>query len=59
MSIMNGIEIVDKLNALNNQSKKIVLLNKDKLFIADHYLEDGFDDFIDKTNLLEELNNKL
>lgn len=59
MSIMNGIEIVEKLNELHNKSKKIVLLNKDKLFIADHYLEDGFDDFIDKTNLLEELNNKL
>ena len=59
MSIMNGIEIVEKLNELNNKSKKIVLLNEDKLFIADHYLEDGFDDFIDKTNLLEELNNKL
>ena len=59
MSIMNGIEIVEQLNKLNNKSKKIVLLNEDKLFIADHYLEDGFDDFIDKTNLLEELNNKL
>jgi len=59
MPLMNGINVVQEINKLKNKSKEIVLLNKDKLFIAKHYLKDGFDDYIDKTNLIEEINKKL
>lgn len=58
MPLMNGINVVQEINKLKNKSKEIVLLNKDKLFIAKHYLKDGFDDYIDKTNLIEEINKK-
>ena len=34
------------------------MLEEDKLFIAKHYLKDGFYNYIDKTNLIEELKNK-
>lgn len=59
MPLMNGINVVQEINKLKNKGKEIVLLNKDKLFIAKHYLKDGFDDYIDKTNLIEEINKKL
>jgi len=59
MPLMNGINVVQEINKIKNKSKEIVLLNKDKLFIAKHYLEDGFDDYIDKSNLIEEVNKKL
>ncbi len=55
MSLMNGINVLYELNKLQNKSKKIVLLGKDKLFIAKHYLKDGFDDFISKENLNNDL----
>lgn len=58
MPLMNGISILQELNKLNNKSKKIVLLEEDKLFISAHYLEDGFDDYIDKTHLLDEIDKK-
>ena len=58
MPLMNGINVVEEINKIRNKSKEIVLLNKDKLFIAKHYLQDGFDDYIDKSNLIEEINNK-
>lgn len=59
MSLMNGINVLQELEKLKNKSKKIVLLNKDKLFIAKHYINDGFDDYIDKSNLIDEINKKL
>lgn len=58
MPLMNGINVLEKLKELKNKSKMIVLLGKDKLFIADHYVEDGFDDFIDKTKLFDEIKEK-
>ncbi len=59
MSLMNGINVLYELNNLKNKSKKIVLLGKDKLSIAKHYLKDGFDNFIDKENLNQELEEKI
>lgn len=59
MPLMNGINVLQELNKLKSKSKKIVLLNKDKLFISDHYLEDGFDNYIDKSNLIKEVNTKM
>ena len=59
MPLMHGINVVKEINKLKNKSKEIVLLNKDKLFIAKHYLEDGFDDYIDKSDLIEEIKKKL
>ncbi len=59
MPLMNGINVLEELVKLKNKSKKIVLLEKDKLFIAEHYVKDGFDNYIDKTNLKEELDKKI
>ena len=59
MPLMNGINVLDELVKLKNKSKKIVLLEKDKLFIAEHYVKDGFNDYIDKTNLVKELDKKI
>lgn len=59
MTLMSGISILKELKALKNASKKIVLLKEDKLFISKHYLKDGFDDFIDKRKLLDELGKKI
>ena len=58
MPLMNGINVVEEINKVKNKSKEIVLLNPDKLFIAKHYLNDGFDDYIDKSQLIEEINRK-
>jgi len=58
MPLMNGINVVEEINKVKNKSKEIVLLNPDKLFIAKHYLKDGFDDYIDKSQLIEEINRK-
>lgn len=58
MNVMNGITLINELNVLKNKSKKIILLEEDKLFIEHHYIEEGFDDYIDKSNIFEELNKK-
>ena len=49
MPLMNGINVLDELVKLKNKSKKIVLLEKDKLFIAHHYVKDGFNNYIDNS----------
>lgn len=59
MTLMNGVTILQKLKELKNNSKKIVMLSKEKMFISKHYLKDGFDDFIDKSKLQEELDKKV
>ncbi len=58
MLTMSGMALLQELNKLKNKSKKLVLLEDNKLFIAKHYVDDGFDDYIDKTNLSEEINKK-
>lgn len=59
MPLMTGFTVLKELKKLKNNSKKIIMLNSDKLFISKHYLKDGFDNFIDKSNLVEELNKKM
>ena len=59
MSSMNGINVLENIVKLKNKSKKIVLLNDDKLFIAKHYLKDGFDDYMKKSDIIKELNEKM
>lgn len=59
MPLMNGINVLDELVKLKNKSKKIVLLEKDKLFIAHHYVKDGFNNYIDKSHLVKELEEKI
>jgi len=59
MEIMNGIKLVEEMKKLNVEGKKLVLLNKDKIFIGHHYIKEGFDEFIDKSKIEEELKNKL
>ena len=55
LETMSGISLLKKLNKEKDKSKKIVILDKDKLFISDHYIEDGFNDYIDRENLIKEL----
>lgn len=59
MKLMSGISLLKELNILGNNSRKIVLLEKDKVSIGHHYIEDEFDDYIDKSRLIEELDNKI
>jgi len=59
MEIMNGIKLIEEMKKLNVEGKKLVLLNKDKIFIGHHYIKEGFDEFIDKSKLEEEIKNKL
>lgn len=58
MKTMNGLKTINSLKELDNHSKKMILLEKDKIFIGHHYIEEGFDNFIDKNNFLEELEKK-
>ena len=58
MKTMNGLKTINSLRELDNHSKKMILLEKDKIFIGHHYIEEGFDNFIDKSNFLEELDKK-
>lgn len=59
MKLMSGISLLDELKAMNNGSKKIVLLEKEKVSISHHYIEDGFDDYIDKSKLNDEIKKKI
>ncbi len=59
MPLMNGINVLYELKKLKNGSKKIVLLEQDKLLIAKHYLQDGFDNYIDKNNFNKEIKEKI
>lgn len=59
MNVISGFDLIKELIKLKNSSKKMVLLEKDKLFISHHYLEEGFDNYIDKSNFANEFINKL
>ena len=59
MKLMSGISLLKELNKLGNNSRKIILLEKDKVSIGHHYIEDGFDDYIDKSKLSDEIDKKL
>ena len=58
MNLMNGLPLLKKIKELGNNSKKMILLNQDKQFIGHHYIKEGFNDYIDKSKLLEELEKK-
>jgi len=61
-SVEKNNNFVNKLFVLNLEiliQQLVYLLEKDKLFIADHYVKDGFNDYIDKTNLIKELDEKI
>lgn len=55
LSEMSGITVLKDLTKLKNQSRKVVILNKEKMFISSHYIEDGFDDYINRETLFKEL----
>jgi len=59
MKLMSGISLLKELNKLGNESTKIILLERDKISIGHHYIEDGFDDYIDKTKLNDEIGKKI
>lgn len=59
MKLMSGMSLLKELNILGNDSKKIVLLEKEKVSIGHHYIKDGFDNFIDKSNLKDEIDRKI
>lgn len=55
---MSALSVIQSIDEFKDKSKRIVMLEEDKLFIAKHYLKDGFYAYIDKTNLIDELKNK-
>lgn len=59
MKLISGISLLKELNKLGNESTKIILLERDKISIGHHYIEDGFDDYIDKTKLNDEIGKKI
>lgn len=59
MKLTSGISLLKELNILGNDSKRIVLLEKEKVSIGHHYIKDGFDNFIDKSNLKDEIDRKI
>lgn len=59
MPNINGFMLFNKLQETGNDSKKIVMLDNSKEFIAKHYINDGFEDYILKNNLIKELETKL
>lgn len=58
MKLMSGMSLLKELAKVDNKSKKVVMLEKDKLFIKNHYLKEGFNEYIDKSCLLKELEDK-
>lgn len=57
-STMNSLLLLNELKKMGNDSKKIVLLETSKSFIGHHYVKEGFDNFIDKNKLWEEIEIK-
>lgn len=50
----SGIEVLKKLNQTKNfKTPAIILINKNTEFIKEHYIEDGFENYIIKENLKE------
>ena len=50
----SGIEVLNQIKDLTNKPK-IIILNENKKFMSKHYIEDGFDNYIIKENIEEEL----
>lgn len=55
MTLMSGFSVLEELNKLKNNSKKVVMLGSKKMFIAKHYIKDGFDATVDKEKMQTEL----
>ena len=55
---MSALSVIQELDKIKDKSKRVIMLEQDKLFIAKHYLKDGFYAYLDKTNLIEEIKNK-
>ena len=52
MKMNSGIEVLKKLKKIDGfNTNVVVILGKDKEFLENHYLEDGFNDVIRKNNL--------
>lgn len=56
MSPISGLEVLKKLRSLDINIPCIVLLNHDKERIKNHYIKDGFVDYILKDDLTNEVN---
>ena len=53
---VNALPTLQKLKEIKKfNTPVVVLLDKNKEFIKRHYLEDGFDDYILRSNLEEEI----
>ena len=55
----NAISILKEIKKLTPKSKIVVLLDNNKISISHHYIEEGFDNYIDKSKLQEEISEKL
>lgn len=52
MNLMNAIDVLKSLKELKNfDTPVVIMLEEDKLSLAKHYLNDGFNDYINKAKL--------
>ncbi len=56
MNGINGYNTMKEINKINSKLPLIVLLKENKENIKDHYIDDGFKDYIIKENVIEDLN---
>ena len=56
MKPISGLEVLKKLRSLDINIPCIIMLEKDKDHIKNHYIKDGFIDYIMKDELKEKVN---
>lgn len=56
MNGINGYNTMKEITKINKKIPLILLMEKNKENIKDHYIDDGFKDYIIKENVIEDLN---
>ncbi len=56
MNGINGYNTMKEIKKLNNKIPLILIIDKNKENIVDHYIEDGFTDYVIKENIKDDIN---
>lgn len=56
MNGINGYNTMKEIKKLNKKIPLIVIIDKNKENIVDHYIKDGFTDYIIKENIIDDIN---
>lgn len=51
----SGIEVLNQIKKINNTTPIIVIIKQNKEFMAHHYIEDGFDEYIIEENIEKDI----